>query len=292
MTRQVWIWAVRVLWFVLPLSLQPAIDAAWPASDSGLGWALRAEFWVFFAIGVCSTVLPLPATLVYLRVFGWGAVIASIAAAFASGSELISVIAGAHCCVLLALLLSSNVGDVFVDGASYGDERRMLLRPPAPIMAITPLIGTMLFLSVAAPPLFLASRRWVTGVILSLAGLFVAIVMWRSLLQLARRWAVFVPNGMVFHDLATMTEPVLFRRTAIERLGAADKNTPARDFSQGAAGLLLEVELTDPAPLSLIARDPNGKRIAEAAEVRRFLFAPTKPGALLDEAEARRIACD
>ncbi len=69
-----------------------------------------------------------------------------------------------------------------------------------------------------------------------------------------------------------------FRRTAIERLGAALDGSPARDLSNAAAGLLLECELTDPAPLGL--RDPGDRSGATLTDVRRLFFCPSRPGEL------------
>ena len=196
-----------------------------------------------------------------------------------------------HAFAVAIVALNVLIGDRFVDGGSYGDERRMLLRPPSLVgYFLVPLLAAAMIAAVTTGPLLVANKNWVGGVVATALGAGVIAVGTRALHQLVQRWIVFVPNGMVLHDFLVVTEPVLFRRTAIERLGAAIDGSPARDLSNKAAGLLLECELTDPAPLGL--RDPADRKAANLTDVRRFLFCPSRPGELLNEAERRNIATD
>ncbi len=196
-----------------------------------------------------------------------------------------------HAFAVAIVALNVLIGDRFVDGGSYGDERRMLLRPPSLVgYFLVPLLTAVMITAVTTGPLLVANKNWIGGVVATALGAGVIAVGTRALHQLVQRWIVFVPNGMVLHDFLVVTEPVLFRRTAIERLGAAIDGSPARDLSNKAAGLLLECELTDPAPLGL--RDPADRKAASLTDVRRFLFCPSRPGELLNEAERRNIATD
>jgi len=225
-----------------------------------------------------------------LRVLTVGAAAAALWAAVDTDFSTISILGAAHGLVLVGIALNQLIGDRFADGASYGDERRMLLRPPALFgYVLTPVVTAVVIAGVAAGPLLLANRSWVLGGVVTVVGFAAAAAGLRAIHQLAQRWIVFVPTGMVLHDLMALTEPVLFRRTAIERLGPAIAGTPARDLSGNAAGLMLECELTDPAPLGL--RTPGDKdAAAKLTDVRRFTFSPTRPGALLEEADRRNIA--
>ena len=47
----------------------------------------------------------------------------------------------------------------------------------------------------------------------------------KSLHNLSRRWAVFVPVGMVLHDPITLLDPVLFQRSTVARVGPAAAGT-------------------------------------------------------------------
>jgi hypothetical protein len=196
-----------------------------------------------------------------------------------------------HTIATLVVAMSQLIGDRFVDGASYGDERRMLLRPPTQLLlTAVPLAWLASWVGLVAGPLLVADRRWIIGTVITVLGAGLSLLGVRALHQLSLRWIVFVPTGFVLHDHVALTEPVLFRRTAVERLGPAIVGSPARDLSNQAAGLLLECELTDPAPLGLRETSTKATHVATMTEVRRFMFSPTRPGALLDEAEERGLA--
>ncbi|MGH9268266.1 MAG: hypothetical protein ACRD0D_08815, partial [Acidimicrobiales bacterium] len=102
------------------------------------------------------------------------------------------------------------------------------------------------------------------------------------------RWVVFVPAGMVLHDPASLADPVLFRRQAITALGPARAGSSALDLTQSALGLVLELALVDPVPLVLTG--PRRSRTGQATSAERLLFTPARPGRVLAEAAARRIA--
>lgn len=292
-SRDIAVWLLRVLWFVLPVTAGPTVaDAAAELSDTGR-IAVLAGAWIVWAVGLAAAAVLLPLSLTVIRVLApksitvtaWGLIAGDV-----SGLGIIGLVVAI---AATAAAFSSLVGDRMVDGASYGDERRMLLRPPTSLLAgPIPLAWVLAAVGLGLGPAAFAWSGWILGAIATVAGLGLVYLAGRSLHQLSRRWIVFVPTGFVLHDLSALTEPVLFRRTAVERLGAAIDGTPARDLSLGAAGLVLECELTDAAPLGLRSNARTTGIAAELTDVRRFLFVPTRPGALLDEAESRRIAVD
>ena len=59
------------------------------------------------------------------------------------------------------------IGDAFVDGSSYGDERRFLLRTPG-ALAIGPLfvVCAVIVAGLTVGPVLLLAQRWVVGAIL------------------------------------------------------------------------------------------------------------------------------
>jgi hypothetical protein len=158
--------------------------------------------------------------------------------------------------------------------------------------------GTLLFgplplawvAAVAAPigaPLLLAARQWVAAGVLAAVGGPAAVVAIRALHGLSRRWIVFVPAGVVLHDLHALVDPVLFPRARIRRLGPAPATgDSAMDLTLRSLGLALELELAD--PLEVAPRRPD--RQVELEQVDRVLFTPTRPGAVVQEAARRRIA--
>jgi hypothetical protein len=290
------VWALRVLWFLLPLTAGQAASDAIASAEHAVPLVTTAGLWVLWAVGMIASMVPLPSTLLAIRILAaatlpltiWSLVDIGTVDSNQSALAIVSVI---HAFAIAIVALNVLIGDRFVDGGSYGDERRMLLRPPSLVgYFLVPLLTAVMIAAVATGPLLLADKNWIGGVITTVLGAGAISVGVRALHQLVQRWIVFVPNGMVLHDFMVVTEPVLFRRTAIERLGAAIDGSPARDLSNKAAGLLLECELTDPAPLGL--RDPADRKAASLTDVRRFLFCPSRPGELLNEAERRNIATD
>ena len=285
------VWALRALWFLLPLTVGQAGSDAIASADHAVPFVMTAGLWILWAAGMVATMVPVPVTLTAIRVLAAGTIPLVTWALVDTDAAAISILAIGHAAVLGLVALNSLVGDRFVDGSSYGDERRMLLRPPSQIgYVLAPVVTALMVTGAASGPLLLANKQWILGVIAMALGAGALAVGLRALNQMSQRWVIFVPTGMVIHDLTMMTEPVLFRRTAIERLGAAIAGSPARDLSNTAAGLLLECELTDPAPLGL--RDGGGRSGATLTDVRRFLFCPSRPGDLLDEAERRNIPTD
>lgn len=107
--------------------------------------------------------------------------------------------------------------------------------------------------------------------------------------QLARRWLVFVPNGLVIHDYLATREPFLLRRQDISSLGpaAADVNIDSErliDVSQLALGPVLQVALRGDVEVV-----PRSRGISEVKRVEQILFSPTRPGAVLREAHRRNL---
>ena len=285
------VWALRALWFLLPLTVGQAASDAIASADHAVPFVMMAGLWTLWAAGMVATMVPVPVTLTAIRVLAAGTVPLATWTLVDTDAAAISILAIVHVVALGLVALNSLVGDRFVDGSSYGDERRMLLRPSSQIgFVLAPIVTVLMIAGTAAGPLLLANKQWMLGAVATARGAGVLAVGARALNQMTQRWVIFVPTGMVMHDLAMMTEPVLFRRTAIERLGAAIDGSPARDLSNAAAGLLLECELTDPAPLGL--RDAGDRSSATLTDVRRFLFCPSRPGELLDEAERRNIPTD
>ena len=97
---------------------------------------------------------------------------------------------------------------------------------------------------------------------------------------------MFVPAGLVLKDHLALLDPVLFRRQEIERLHPAPADTDALDLTVRAPGLALELRLREPVPVTVVAA---GRRGGEPSRPARLLFTPSRPGAVLADAEARRV---
>jgi hypothetical protein len=135
--------------------------------------------------------------------------------------------------------------------------------------------------------MLLAAGVWLAGAPIALVGVFVA---WQGGLRchrLARRWLVFVPAGLVVHDLVILAEPYLFRVIDLAAVRLAMADTGAADFTGDALGPAIEITLAEPAKMVLAPTpsQPAGKGLHVGA----MLVSPTRPGTALAAAAAARL---
>ncbi len=287
----------RRLWLSGPLVAQAAWVVTALAGPATFGraldghpdvrTALGAALWLGWFVGLLALVVPRPAALVAARVVVPAATpLALVALVDAGDTGVVDVVTVAAAAVALVAVLAPTTGEWFVDGASYGDERRFLLRPPAPVLvfAIVPLwlltVGSLVATVVAA-----VAGRLPLAVGAGLVALVAGAVAVPAFDRLCRRWIVFVPAGLVVHDRAALADPVLFPRDRIELLGPAPADTSALDLTLGALGLALELRLAEAAELPVVTG--RGRHRDERA--RAVLIAASRPGDLLREAASRRI---
>lgn len=286
-------WAFRGLWVVLPVAAGPALGAALDGRNDTVALVASVILWLGWAAVLVASLVPSTVGLTVLRMLApaagvataWAVVVGTDADFGEVGvGDVVGLVVTAAAAVVA---MAPSVGDAFVDGSSYGPERRFALRVPAPVL-LGPLELTwaVALAGVLTGPLLLAAEQWVAGVAALLVGLPLAFWAVRSLHALSRRWLVFVPGGLVIHDPLTVTESVLMPKTMVAHLGPAPADTDAYDLTQRAAGLALQVDLTEPLPVSLYR--PRAER-AETATVERLLFTPTRPAHVLDAAEERRL---
>jgi hypothetical protein len=281
-------WVARIAWFALPLTMGPALAGALGDTSTPVQVVSAVLAWTAWGTGVVAVLLPRTVGLTALRVGAPAALAAALWAAAASGdvgpAEIVAVAwAAAAAAVVLFLPV---VADAFVDGSSYGPERRFALRLPANLL-LGPVELAWVAVSggLVAGPLLLAARQWLAGAIAVAVG---APLVWlgvRALHQLSRRWLVFVPAGMVVHDPLTLSEPMLFAKRSVRSIGAAspDSEGAATDVSGRALGLVLELRLDAPVEIGLAARAEPDRTV----ETDRLLVTPARPGAVLVEAATR-----
>jgi hypothetical protein len=281
-------WPARVTWLVLPAVLGPALGDALDDASRPVQVVASTGLWLGWAAVLVATLVPTTVSLTALRVAAPAAVVSAMAAVVADGGSATTVVGLAGALVAALVAFWPGTGEAFVAGSSYGDERRMPLRVPGPLLAgPLVLVWAAAAAGVAAGPLLLAARQWIAGAAVLAVGVPVAVVAIRSLHTLARRWLVFVPNGVVVHDPLALAEPVLLRRADVRSFGPAPADTAALDLTRGALGLALEVTLAPPASVVLASGGRGG--VSEATTAAALLVAPTRPGAVVAEAR-RRLA--
>jgi hypothetical protein len=282
-------WPARVTWLVLPVLLGPAVGDALDDASRPVQVVASIGLWLGWAAVLVATLVPTTVSLTALRVAAPAAVVAAVAAVVADGASAATVVGLVGALLAALAAFWPGTGEAFVAGSSYGDERRMPLRVPGPLLAgPLVLVWAAAATGVAAGPLLLAARQWIAGAAVLAVGLPVAVVAIRSLHTLARRWLVFVPNGVVVHDPLALAEPVLLRRADVRSFGPAAADTAALDLTRSALGLALEITLA--APVSVVLARGGRHGVSEATTAAALLVSPTRPGAVLAEARRRRLA--
>jgi hypothetical protein len=282
-----WPWILRVLWLLLPFVAGPLFGDALEDTSRPVQVTATIGLWVVWSAGLVLSAIPHTVTLTPMRIIAPATFAGAIWATLADGASGTAVIALAATAAVAVVALAAPVGAWFVNGSSYGDERRVPLRAPTSMLAgPIPITWALTVAGAAAVPMLFAARQWLLGAIVLVVSAPIAIVGVRALHGLAGRWLVFVPAGVVVHDPFAVPDPVLFKRSVIRAFGPALADTTATDLTMGASGLALEIQVGESVE---IAHRPSPGAEPVTTELEGVLVAPSRPGAVLAEAAARRI---
>lgn len=288
-TNSNWLQVLRLLWLSLPFTAGPLLSHALQERSDAVELTGTVGLWALWGAGLVALLIPHTISLTIVRALAPAAALAAVVATITDGSAGKAIVALSISAVTAVVALSAPVGGEMVNGSSYGDERRMLLRPPASVLlGPVPVAWVLAVVPATAGVLLLAGQQWIVGSILAALA---ALLGWRAakaLHRLTKRWVVFVPAGMVLVDYMSLMDPVLFRRTSVTNLGPALADTTSHDLTMNAPGLALQLDLGEDAPLSFTEAATGN--LAEGDTVRSLLFSPSQPGQVLAEAESRRIA--
>ena len=284
----VWLlWSMRVGWVLLPLVGGPSVTTA--LGDSAVGTTATVLAWIGFGVALVAMAVPRSLTLTIVRVLVPMSVPLAALTVARTDPDVGAVVLLILAVLVTVVALLADVGNLFAAGSSYGPERRMLLRPPAIAAAVmVPVSWVVLAVGVTAGPLLLADRRWILGLAALALGLRVAFFLFVALHRLAQRWLVFVPAGLVVVDHATLVDPVLVPSPMVAAMGPALDGAvdDLADLTADAAGLVVSITLDEPL---VIARRTPGKEPTVTESVPGVLVSPSRPGAVLAEAESRGL---
>jgi len=282
-------WVLRVLWISLPVTAgQVFADTLHPWSDETRIVA-TVLLWIAWAIVLSALLVPRPVAATIVRIGTPLAVGVTVLAVAAGNSSAVvatlAIVVTAGACVLA---VRGEFQRVCAQGAAYGDEERFPLKvPPAIAFLMLPLAIAVIGFGLATGPLLLADGRWLGGLATAI-GFPLAAVSIRLVHQLARRWVVLVPAGIVIADPLTLTDPVLFVRERVQGIGPADPGrrppADALDLRLGAAFGSCALLLTDEADVMQRVR---GRGVSVRAGL--LLVTPTASARLLERAGKRRL---
>lgn len=281
-------WVLRVTWVLLVPLAGPALAAGLHPTSSLMRTTASAGLWAVWASTLLAMLVLSPVTLTAVRIV---APAAPVAAGWAAATGRPSVVATAAALVatvlVAALALAPVVGGGFVNAPAYPNERRHLLRLPGALaLGPVPLAWAVAVAAPSAVVLLAAARIWAAAAAALVIGAPATVIAARSLHALTQRWLVMVPAGVVLKDAMALTDPVLFRKGVVLALRPAPAGSDSLDLTLGAAGLALELLLTEKVPMTLVKQK---ERTSEAGASARLLVTPTRPGAVLADAAARSL---
>lgn len=279
-------------WVVQPFTAGALIGDALDDAADPFRTVVSTAAWALWLLILLAMAVPRPVTLTIARLGATGGVLAAVWAASDVGrnqsdvSTSVLAVGVVSAIVAFSTINLPGVGDRFVDGVSYGEEKRFLLRTPGPVLLVV-LAPSAIVVVVGATvgPLLLADEQWLVGAVATVCGFGLAWFPLNALHRLTNRFLVFVPNGLVVHDLTQLREPVLFVKREIAGLAPAPADTTATDITAAALGLALELRLAAPTELSFV----TGRTTTDNRSVRSLLVAPTRPAAVMHTAMERKI---
>jgi hypothetical protein len=285
-TDRLVMWAARVAWALLPVSVVASLAAGLESRSDAVALTVAIGLWIGWAVALGAYFVPNAITLTIVRILVPVSIVAIAIIGPIGGFDIGDGLALASTIVVTALCFLPAVGAVFLHGIAYGDEVRVALRAPG-VLLIGPIevSWAVLVAGLSVGPLLLAAKQWVIGAVLTAAGLVIVFALARAFHQLARRWVVFVPAGVVVHDPIGLVDPVLFPRGWVRGFAPAPADTDATDLTMGAPGLAVEIALTR--KIEIIQRlGRSGTRPLVATAV---LVTPTRPGVASAIASDRRV---
>ena len=294
-SRAVSRWAPALIWLSLPLTAGTSFAHALDQRSAPVTLTAAIGLWSIWVIGLIAALAPSSVSLTTMRIVMPASVVAAAWAALLApnGADLAESFALGVTSMCAVLSLSAPVGYTFINGSSYGDERRFPLRPPGPVVfGPLELVWVAMVASFLAGPLLLAAKQWISGAIISVLAVGLCVAGARALHQLSKRWLVFVPAGLVLVDRTTLLDALLIQRHVVSSIGVAEEDSAATDLSAGAIGLQVELRLsTTDSIIPTPARRDRHKMI-EPIDVDAVRFTPSRPGWVLDAAKERRLTVD
>ena len=267
-------WIVRILWIAAAL-LPNALTASSSSSSDVAKVTITVVGWTSWALVAIATWIEHPISLTITRTISPFVVGRLLVALPAFDWEPARII-GATCAVIALMVMATReYGSRQVQAGAYGDEKRYLLRVPAPIM-LPAFLGWAVCIGGLVVALLGVSRD---NLVVAGIGLVVTILstlqVGPKLHRLSRRWLVKVPAGWVVHDDVILAENLLLRTHQIVSMAPALSTTEAFDLTGYTTGVPLEISLRDTTDVRL---SELGARLAKTTDVvhaRAMLVAPT-----------------
>jgi hypothetical protein len=232
--------------------------------------------WIIWAVVAIGTWILHPVSLTTIRCLA--PIVVFYSAVYALSESLSSLNIAVVTCGIISLMLmfTADYGSVHVQAGAYGNERRFLLRIPAPVVLPT-LITWALFATILVVLENAAqSENYVLGIPLVLA--LIAMI-WKfapQMHRLSKRWLVRVPAGWVVHDDLLLAENLLVRSHNLVAINFALADSDALDLSGMTRGVPIQISLREMTDVRLSQLGARLLKTMDVLHVQAFLVATTR----------------
>lgn len=264
-------WPVRVLWIIASLL---------PNSLSNDGLTQSVLLWVLWGLVALATWLHHPISLTVVRCIT-PVVTAWLLAGLPEAEWQVLPVTSAVCSVVAVMLIfTADYGMLHAQAGAYGDERRFLLKIPAPLVLPTLLAWVLMVSFNFYSSILLAQSNFIVGAPGLICGL---LLLWKLAPQLHRlscRWLVRVPAGWVVHDNVVLAENLMVRKHNVVSMKLAMSDSEAIDLTGMTRGVPIEVQLRDMTDLRLSTLTARQLKTLDVVHVKAFMIAPSRYRAL------------
>jgi general stress protein CsbA len=253
-------WPVRVLWIAFALA------------PNGFG----VVAWILWAVVAIGTWIHHPISLTTVRCLA--PIVVFYSAMYALSESFNSLNIAVVTCGIISLMLmfTADYGSAHVQAGAYGNERRFLLRIPAPVVLPT-LITWALFATVLVVlESAVQSENYVLGIPLLLALIAMSWKFAPQMHRLSKRWLVRVPAGWVVHDDLLLAENLLVRSHNLVAINFALADSEALDLSGMTRGVPIQISLREMTDVRLSQLGARLLKTMDVLHVQAFLVATTR----------------
>ena len=253
-------WPVRVLWIAFALA------------PNGFG----VVAWILWAVVAIGTWIHHPISLTTIRCLAPIVVFYSVVYALSESLSSLNIAVVTCGIISLMLMFTADYGSAHVQAGAYGNERRFLLRIPAPVVLPT-LITWALFATVLVVlENAVQSENYVLGIPLLLALIAMSWKFAPQMHRLSKRWLVRVPAGWVVHDDLMLVENLLIRSHNLTAMDFALADSEALDLSGMTRGVPIQISLREMTDVRLSQLGARLLKTMDVLHVQAFLVATTR----------------
>ena len=253
-------WPIRVLWIAFALA---------PNGFGIVAWNL----WAVVAIG---TWIHHPISLTTVRCLA--PIVVFYSAVYALSESFNSLNIAVVTCGIISLMLmfTADYGSAHVQAGAYGNERRFLLRIPAPVVLPTLITWAVFATVLVVLENAVQSENYVLGIPLLLALIAMSWKFAPQMHRLSKRWLVRVPAGWVVHDDLMLAENLLIRSHNLVAINFALADSDALDLSGMTRGVPIQISLREMTDVRLSQLGARLLKTMDVLHVQAFLVATTR----------------